>query len=170
MSNEYCADNVASFDRTRLSRIEANPDIPFYLRDNAHRFPWILDRDPHGANFNDFNEADLQQYLSRQKEVDAEKDTEVDAFPQVWNLATTQSWNDPDFATSEGNVPAPVGVPVANGDALGNIQIEAPEMSDQEKTYLAKAKEDPNSGLTAADIAVLDQIAGGGDFLVYGED
>jgi hypothetical protein len=59
---------------------------------------------------------------------------------------------------------------VPNGEAVGRIQIEAPEMSDQEKAFLEKAKQDPNSGLTAADIAVLDQIAGGGDFLVYGED
>ncbi|ROW09075.1 hypothetical protein VMCG_02886 [Cytospora schulzeri] len=158
------------FDRTKLSRIEANPDIPFYLRENSHRFPWMLNRDPHGANFNDFNEAELQQYLAKQKEVDAEKDTEVDAYPQIWNLATTQSWNDPEFAPSEGNVPAPFGEPVIDGDALASVQIAAPEMSDQEKEYLEKAKEDPNSELTAADIAVLDQIAGGGDYLVYGED
>lgn len=158
------------FDRTKLSRVEANPDIPFYLSENQHRFPWMLNRDAHGAGFNDFNEAEFQQYLAKQKEVDAEKDTEADAFPQIWNLATTQSWNDPDFAPSEGNVPAPVGEPVPNGDAVGRIQIEPPEMSDQEKAFLEKAKQDPKSGLTAADIAILDQIAGGGDFLVYGED
>lgn len=165
-----CADKLPSFDRTKLSRVEANPDIPFYLRENQHRFPWMLNRDAHGAGFNDFNEAEFQQYLAKQKEVDAEKDTEADAFPQIWNLATTQSWNDPDFAPSEGNVPAPIGEPVQNGDAVGKIQIEPPEMSDQEKAFLEKAKQDPKSGLTAADIAILDQIAGGGDFLVYGED
>lgn len=126
----------------------------------------MLDRDPHGANFNDFDESEFQQYLARQKEVDAEKDTEVDAYPQIWNLATTQSWNDPEFAPSENN-PAPVEAPVANGPM---VHIPPPDMSEQEKEFLQKAKEDPNSGLSAADISVLDQMAGGGDFLIYGED
>lgn len=128
----------------------------------------MLNRDPHGANFNDFDEAEFLQYMAKQKEVDAEKDTEVDMYPQVWNLATTQSWNDPEFAPAEDNAPAPNEEPQTNEDP--SVRIPAPDMSDQEKEFLEKAKQDPNSGLSATDIAVLDQIAGGGDFVAYGED
>ncbi|KAF3760132.1 family 17 glycosyltransferase, partial [Cryphonectria parasitica EP155] len=42
------------YDRTHLARIEVNPDLPPYLQNNPHRYKWLLDRDPLGANFADF--------------------------------------------------------------------------------------------------------------------
>ncbi|KUI71242.1 hypothetical protein VM1G_06879 [Cytospora mali] len=164
------------FDQTKLSRIESNIDIPFYLRDNPHRFPWMLDRDPHNANFDDFDEAEFQQYLAKQNDVDAEKDIEEGSSPHVWNLATTQSWNDPEFAPSAESLLESYGLPASYLEALVNglsqdlPQVQGPEMSEEDKAFLEKAKEDPDSKLTAAELAVLEQLAGGTDFPAYGED
>lgn len=162
----------SSFDRSELSRIESNPDIPSYLETNPQRFPWMLDRDPHGANFRDFDEAEFAQYVSRKKEVDAEKDTEVESEPgKVWNLASTQASNDPEFAPPDSDLLLPL-------DQLNDyppLKISpAPEMSKEDKEYLKKIKGKPGS-MTASEMALLDQLERGGDDallppLVYGED
>ncbi|KAG6356764.1 hypothetical protein INS49_014638 [Diaporthe citri] len=161
------------FDRSEFSRIEANPDVPSYLQTNPHRFPWMLDRDPHGANFKDFDEAEFAQYLSRKKEVDAEKDTEVESGPgKVWNLASTQANNDPEFAPPDNDL---YGSPGQLND-LPPLKISPPpEMSDVDKAYLKKIKGKPGSMMTVAEMALLEQLERGGDDallppLVYGED
>lgn len=129
----------------------------------------MLDRDPHGANFKDFEEAEFAQYLSRKKEVDAEKDTEVESGPgKAWNLGNTQAVNDPEFAPPADELSRPLG-------NLPPLKISpAPEMSDSDKAYLKKIKEKPGS-MTAAEMALLEQLERGGDEsllppLVYGED
>ncbi|KAK2602742.1 hypothetical protein N8I77_009250 [Diaporthe amygdali] len=163
---------VDLFDRTELSRIESNPDIPSYLSVNAHRFPWLLDRDPHGANFKDFNEAEFAQYLSKKKEVDAEKDTEVASAPgKVWNLASTQAHNDPEFAPSDKDMP----LPPSHLNDLPPLKLPPPpDMSDADKAYLKKIKEKPGSMLTVTEMALLDQLSMGENALLppltYGED
>lgn len=164
---------IPSFDRSELSRIESNPDIPSYLHTSPHRFPWMLDRDPHGANFKDFDEAQFAQYLSRKKEVDAEKDTEADTEPgKVWNLASTQANNDPEFAPPDEDLYGRPG----QFDDLPPLKISpAPEMSNADKEYLKKIKSKPGSMMTVAEMALLEQLERGGDDallppLVYGED
>lgn len=130
----------------------------------------MLDRDAHGANFVDFNEAEYREYLAKQKEVDAEKDVEESATPQLWNLASTQSWNDPDYAPSWDNMPNDELNP-PNLDALEDVDIRpAPELSEEDKAFLEEAKADPNTELSEADIGILDQLAGGIDRPAYGED
>ncbi|KAI3401033.1 hypothetical protein diail_741 [Diaporthe ilicicola] len=133
----------------------------------------MLNRDPHGANFKDFNEAEFAQYLSRKKEVDAEKDTEVASAPgKVWNLASTQAYNDPEFAPSEQDLH----LPHNQLDELPPLKVPPPpDMSDADKAYLKKIKEKPGSMLTAAEVALLEQLSAGGNAallppLVYGED
>lgn len=134
----------------------------------------MLDRDPHGANFKDFNEAEFAQYLSRKKEVDAEKDTEVESEPgKVWNLASTQANNDPEFAPPDDYM---FGFPGGRLDDLPPLKISPPpEMSDVDKAYLKKIKGKPGSMMTVAEMALLDQLERGGDDallppLIYGED
>lgn len=129
----------------------------------------MLDRDPAGANFMDFDEAEYAQYLSRKKEVDAEKDTESESEPgKVWNLASTQAINDPEFA--------PPAQPPPGLDNLPPLKIPpAPEMNDADKAFLKKVKEKPGSSMTAQEMALLEQLSRGGDDallppLVYGED
>lgn len=130
----------------------------------------MLDRDPLGANFKDFDEAEFAQYLSRKKEVDAEKDTESNSEPgKVWNLASTQANNDPEFAPP--NQP-----PQGLLDDLPPLKIPpAPEMSDADKAFLKKIKGKPGSMMTGQEMALLEQLSRGGDKallppLVYGED
>lgn len=168
-----------SFDRTNLSRIEANPDIPSYLRDNPHRFPWMLDRDRHGASFTDFDSAEYQAYLARQDEVDAEKDIEDGAAPHIWNIATTQPWNDPEFAPALGvdNMPAPFRYPIPHvgpgeswADGGPQPQVSGPELSEEDRTFLEEAKKKIDSGLSAADIAILEHLVEGQSLPAYGED
>ncbi|KAK7749489.1 hypothetical protein SLS53_000064 [Cytospora paraplurivora] len=170
---------VDLFDRTNLSRIEANPDIPFYLRDNPHRFPWMLDRDGHGAGFIDFDEAEYQAYLAKQDEVDAEKDIEDGTTPHIWNIATTQPWNDPEFAPAldVDNMPVPFRYPIPHvgpGDSWADggpqPQINAPELSEEDRVFLEEAKKKIDSGLSAADIAILEHLAEGQSLPAYGED
>lgn len=134
----------------------------------------MLDRDPHGANFKDFDEAEFAQYLSRKKEVDAEKDTEVDSGPgKVWNLASTQASNDPEFAPPDHDL---YNLPPGRLDDLPPLKIPpAPDMSDTDKAYLKKIQGKPGSMLTVAEMALLEQLSRGGDDallppLVYGED
>lgn len=67
---------IKRYDRTHLARIEDNPDIPPHLASNPNRYKWLLDRDVLGANFGDFAAADLERYLSKKKQVDAEPDFE----------------------------------------------------------------------------------------------
>lgn len=129
----------------------------------------MLDRDPNGANFMDFDEAEFAQYLSRKKEVDAEKDTESESEPgKVWNLASTQAINDPEFA--------PPPQPPPGLDNLPPLKIPPPpEMNDADKAFLKKVKEKPGSMMTAQEMALLEQLSRGGDDallppLVYGED
>lgn len=138
----------------------------------------MLDRDAHGANFADFDEAEFQQYLGKQAEVDSEKDTEKGGSPHVWNLATTQAWNDPDFAPSDDDVAAgyrvfPPWLDGGGGDGgswADQVEENAPEMSDEDKAFLETIKDKPNTELTADEINILTQLAGGGLPLVYGED
>lgn len=132
----------------------------------------MLNRDPHGANFKDFDQAEFAQYISRKKEVDAEKDTEVASEPgRVWNLASTQAHNDPEFAPADQDMRHPL-------DQLYDFPPlklpPAPDMSDADKAYLKKIKEKPGSMLTAAEVALLEQLSIGDNALlpplVYDED
>lgn len=135
----------------------------------------MLDRDPHGANFKDFDEAEFAQYLSHKKEVDAEKDTEVDPGPgKVWNLASTQAVNDPEFAPPDDD---PYNLPPDQLDDLPPLKKlpPAPDMSDADKAYLKKIQGKPGSKLTVAEMALLEQLSRGVEDallppLVYGED
>ncbi|POS78734.1 glycosyltransferase family 17 [Diaporthe helianthi] len=161
---------VDLFDRANLSRIEFNPDIPSYLQDNTHRFPWMLNRNPLDANFKDFDEAEYAQFISRKKEVDSEKDTEAESEPgKVWNLATTQADNDPEFAPA--NQPG-----FGELDRLPPLKLPPqPQMSETDKAFLKKLKEKPESTMTGMETALLEQLSRGDDAsllppLVYGED
>jgi hypothetical protein len=130
----------------------------------------MLSRDPRSANFKDFDEAEFAQYLSRKKQVDSEKDTESDYKPgKVWNIASTQANNDPEFAPPSQppesllHDPPPLKLP------------PAPEMSEADRAFLKKIKEKPGSAMTGQEMALLEQLSRGGDEallppLVYGED
>lgn len=80
-----------SFDRTNLSRIDANADLPEHLQTNSYRYAWMLDRDGPGASFSDFDAADHERYLGKKKDVDSEPDFETTRPELEFNLANTQN-------------------------------------------------------------------------------
>ncbi|KAJ4423537.1 hypothetical protein N0V82_001862 [Gnomoniopsis sp. IMI 355080] len=81
---------VDLLERSNLSRIESNPDLPPYLKANADRFKWMLDRDGPGANFIDFDAQDVDRYLGKKKTVEAEPDFERTKPNVLYNLENTQ--------------------------------------------------------------------------------
>ncbi|CAN8095434.1 unnamed protein product [Discula destructiva] len=99
---------VDLLERTNLSRIESNPDIPPYLQANKDRFHWMVDRDGPGAKFVDFEVSHLEEYRAKKVAIDAQPDFERTSPDLAFNLENTQddeSWqNPPADWRSESNV------------------------------------------------------------------
>lgn len=89
------------FDRSNLSRIDANIDLPRHLQTNAHRYGWMLDRDATGAAFSDFNAADHERFVGKKKEVDGQPDFETTRPDVSFNLANTQAGDTPSTSWRE---------------------------------------------------------------------
>lgn len=78
MSSGLDADQrLSSLDRSNLSRIDANADLPAQLQNDARHYAWMLDRDGPGAGFSDFDAPEHARYLAKKKEVDAQPDFET---------------------------------------------------------------------------------------------
>lgn len=149
-----------SFDRTNLSRIDANPDVPPYLSTNAHRYSWMLDRDAPGANFNDFDPVNHDRYLAKKKDVDAQPDFETTRPDLEFNLENTQ----------DGSPPPPPPPPTAwrgsslpgdnqagSGFAMTEIAPGGTGLSDEDRNLLATVKSKA-AGLSPEDIRVLEAL------------
>lgn len=82
-----------SLERTNLSRIEPNPDLPPYLQvpPNQARFYWMVDRDGPGAGFVEFDAQALKEYQAKKGVIDAEPDFERTMGDLSFNLENTQA-------------------------------------------------------------------------------
>lgn len=133
---------IQSFDRTNLSRIDANPDVPPYLSTNAHRYSWMLDRDAPGANFNDFDPTIHERYIAKKKEVDAQPDFETTRPDLEFNLENTQ----------DGSPPPPPLPPTAwRGTSL-------PGDDQDDGGFVVKETDSGGTGLSETDRNLLDSI------------
>lgn len=86
---------VDLLERSNLSRIESNPDLPPYLQSNKDRFKWMLDRDGPGANFIDFDTKEYARYVAKKKNVEGEPDFERTNPDLVFNLENTRQDDSP---------------------------------------------------------------------------
>lgn len=144
---------ISSLERSNLSRIEANPDIPPYLAANKDRFRWMVDRDGPGANFADFFPSDVEDYRAKKVVVDAEPDFERTNSQLAFNLDNTQ-------AGSDGS-PLPPPLPPPSADWRAGSGADMPGISEENRKFLEglKGKE---SNLSAEELALLGTIAATG--------
>lgn len=125
-SSQGGANTRPSFERSNLSRIESNPDIPPYLQANKARFHWMLDRDGPGANFVDFNAADLEQFLAKKESIDAEPDFERTNPELEFNRENTEQ-------------PEPFILPPVDWRSGGTVGSAG--LSDENRKFLMELKE-----------------------------
>lgn len=140
-----------SFDRTNLSRIEANADLPTHLQTDSHRYAWMLDRDGPGASFSDFNAGDHERYLAKKKDIDAEPDFETTRPELEFNLANTKN-EDPSApltSTSWRSGEAD------DGDTPGKGGIG---LGEEDRKLLDEIR-DKIAGLSPDDLKVLDKLS-----------
>lgn len=139
-----------SIERTNLSRIESNPDLPPYLQANKDLFPWLVDRDGPGAAFADFNAADADAYRAKRAAVDAEPD-----FERSTNAA------DPGLNLQAGDEEAPpaVGNWRSEGAAGGGGSEGLAGISEEDRRVLEELT-GKEGDLTAEEIGIVSRIAG----------
>lgn len=135
-----------SISRENLSRVDITSDLPSHLfGPNPDRYKYLLNRDPTGANFADFNPVEHHTYLTKQKEVDAEPDFETTKSDVDFNLSNTQDDAD--------DLPVPPFPELYNS----NQQTGSLKLSEEDKKLLAELKK--KGSLTAEEIEILEQLS-----------
>lgn len=130
---------LLSVSRDNLSRIDDNADLPPRLEAQAKRFQYMLDRDPLGANFLDFNPEEYQRYLSKKKDVDMEPDFETTGLEDLYQTAErpliyrgpentdfytppAPAWRDYAYKQDDGGEPGSIYPPVGSGEGRNLLQ------------------------------------------------